>query len=708
MKDALVIVQPLQAEELPSPEDVTEPRVGRWYWRNTVSYEYDDNDNRVESVVPEFCCVIYLGSNYALVENIEGGKERVAFEEWDTTCRFESNPDRVIDEALSQRKESVHALMARIREVTARLALASSRELNGKPEVQTLALRTEQPMDEYKAALIKAQQETLPDLFNEVKAQQRELATWMSAKLIPLKAQAESLQDIMHEIKQRIFNVELYAGIVEEIVQVKDGAPAEMTEKIYLMQRRLYMDEECLARYEVGGMEFRDIAEFDKWLCRKDIFNRIFPFRRGIVAFRVRRWVKDRPVTDIASFVRFQIGSRTDMYTYLYMRNGDQLFRLTTGIEFDEKLFPDMSQDKLGRKLWAKMFCDRIDELITDDEYQEIRKRGDTFYTYEPFEPGNVYYDDISEKIQEEMAKHNRLVLVLQGLLDRSPVFHPHPPWSLWHPESFQQALSLIYDDSRALSGGDKPDFLAYEERLRSEIREGSITIGQHRYWLEDEADKGRDKSYRHHRDPGPGYLAEVVEFKSRSKKCLFAWERKRVAGRDLSDPEKKDTIRRTLSVPTEALFNVSAYKPGDFRLFYDDPRTRAEYLEWAPFLLTAEEYHAGNREVVSPPKEKQPKREASRAAKLNYRKVKAAKYFHRKAVRLLTDIETRGGHKYKEGTIWRAYRYGTTLTITGVLPDGSYDPVRRSISKIDPIDLILAPEIPDPPKPAEDEEEDP
>lgn len=43
---------------------------------------------------------------------------------------------------------------------------------------------------------------------------------------------------------------------------------------------------------------------------------------------------------------------------------------------------------------------------------------------------------------------------------------------------------------------------------------------------------------------------------------------------------------------------NIDAYTSGDFRLFFNDPRTRADYLQWAPLLLEAEEYHAGNRTV--------------------------------------------------------------------------------------------------------------
>ena len=43
---------------------------------------------------------------------------------------------------------------------------------------------------------------------------------------------------------------------------------------------------------------------------------------------------------------------------------------------------------------------------------------------------------------------------------------------------------------------------------------------------------------------------------------------------------------------------SVDAYKPGDFKISFNDPRTRADYVKWAPFLLAAEDYHAGKRKV--------------------------------------------------------------------------------------------------------------
>jgi hypothetical protein len=37
------------------------------------------------------------------------------------------------------------------------------------------------------------------------------------------------------------------------------------------------MDEECLAKYEAGGMDFNDIGKFDAWLSRGGNFGRILP-----------------------------------------------------------------------------------------------------------------------------------------------------------------------------------------------------------------------------------------------------------------------------------------------------------------------------------------------------------------------------------------------------------------------------------------------
>jgi hypothetical protein len=52
------------------------------------------------------------------------------------------------------------------------------------------------------------------------------------------------------------------------------------------------------------------------------------------------------------------------------------------------------------------------------------------------------------------------------------------------------------------------------------------------------------------------------------------------------------------MQAPKTQLLNVSTYQPGDFKQFYNDPRTRGDYLQWTPLLLEAEEWYAGNRKI--------------------------------------------------------------------------------------------------------------
>jgi len=73
-----------------------------------------------------------------------------------------------------------------------------------------------------------------------------------------------------------------------------------------------------------------------------------------------------------------------------------------------------------------------------------------------------------------------------------------------------------------------------------------------------------------------------------------------------MGGPRAGESIRTTLTVPQNRLFNISAYQPGDFKQFYRDPRTRGDYLRWAHMLLTAEDYHAGLIEVAAPWADKQ------------------------------------------------------------------------------------------------------
>ena len=626
-----------------TPAEEPAIELGQWYWVQ---------DERGQEW---FGCVVYLGSNYAEVSSLDEGTVRIHLDTFWKECRLEPDPESVIQSNTDRLRGKVDLLLARVQEVTARLGVGPTAELPSGSETQALAtLDAAKDYSGYKRDLVKAKDDLLPGLFKAIEATHKSLASWMKARVIPLKAQSRNLSGVIDRVEQRIFNVELYAGLCEKVVQVTDGTPAVADEKIRLLQRRCYMDEECLARYETGGMEFRDLEDFDAWLAKPENRDRILPHPRCIVSFQVRRNSKDRGV--FGSFIQLfanMAAEKLDQKTFLYIRNGDQIFRMGTDLEFGPKLFPDLDVQKLSGKLWAKVSGSaRVSEIITDNEYQalkqeyaeevakdeqsrqqtkafhaewkkakaEAKAKGEAFDApepwcssfrptdptrdFKPYDPSTVYYDDIVKKVADDIQHHNRIALILQGLLDRSPILHPHPAWKIWTPEGFQQALVLVYDESRALSAGDKPDFEAYRMKLNQSLKAGSVTVGQELAWMRIEAKKENEKNtqrsfeyeiYRPYGNPGPGLLARVAKFGPRTRDCTYVWQRERKSWTE------EGTITSRVTIPSADVLCLDAYTPGDFHIFFDDPRTRADYLQWAPLLLAAEEYLVGNLSLGEP-----------------------------------------------------------------------------------------------------------
>jgi hypothetical protein len=646
------ITKKLSLVDIDSCEQSESVEIGQWFWVNDDNDNDNDNDNNddVNEKDRWFGCVVDIGSNYVELESHNSHVERIHANEFWKKCKPEPNYEKVIKDHIELHRNKIHELMHEVQELTKKLGIAPSPELGDGSETRALVTlnNNNQNMHDYKLALIEAQKEKFPNLFNRIQKVNEAMVYWLKAPLIAMRAQASEMTEIINQVEDRIFNVELYAGLTEEVVKIADGKPAKKDEKIQLMQRMCYMDEECLAQYEVGGMEFKDIDEFDEWLTRPQNRDRILPFERCIVSFKVRRKTKLRDNFEIRSlwhFIQFHKLQEADKSTFLYLRNGQQIYRLSTSIEFGEQLFPDLDREQLKEKLWALTYRDRVEELITDGDYQAIRKedarklwewrkkvkekeaieaKGEKLDTpwgpwdwrpeviskrYTPFDKSNIFYDDIAKKIEEDIKYHNRIALVIQGLLDRSPVFSPHPTWNIWMLDGFQNALELIYDDSRALIPGDAPNFEAYRTKLNESLTIGSITIGQEEQWERKEAEKEckrldksrygrqynyRPKVFRPYGNPGPGLLARVVRYDEKKKTCTYEWYRERLH----PNWYKNDKIKEKITIKISKILNVDAYKPGDFKKFFNDPRTRADYIQWAPLLLEAEEYHAGNRKV--------------------------------------------------------------------------------------------------------------
>jgi hypothetical protein len=649
------------------------PRVGSWWWVSSTGNRDESEYDRPGKIW--LACVVEVGSNYAKVKGVRWST-RIALDHFYERCAAEPDPQRFIDEQVRTHKESVRALMGEIRQICHRLGVPMRHALAATTsETPSQALAKAHSVGDigrYKKALVRAKEKTLPDLFNQIKEQHKQMAMWMEAELIPARADLAAAQEVTDVIEGKIHTVELYAGLTEELACVREGEPASIDERVRIMQRMAYMDEECLAQYEAGGMDFKDVDAFDAWLSREGNLARIFPSRRCIVAFRVRRADKEYPGLD--AFIRFHM-NEANRQTFLYIRNGEQLWRMRTSIDFGRELFPDQESSDLlgGDELWIKssefdierghgiitgrrrtamieehkrlrrVAARRLSQwrkagkpekeawtyVVGEDDFKEFEYRhegiapggevvlsGRPYGTwhhdnldhpahlqYELLTPHHVYHDDAMRRVQKAALEHNRIAVIVQGLLDRSACLHPHPPWRIWTPEGFASGVELSYDVSRAIAAGDAPDFEAYRRQLNRGIRAGCHTIGQKGAWRAHMEERHGEKWHYHSRwGNGPGHIHRV-ERVLRSGACEFRWTRRRVSPEWVPDPGRPGwrkatypSLPCTWTCPASALTCVDAYTPGDFHLFFDDPRTRADYLQWAPILLACEDWHAKRR----------------------------------------------------------------------------------------------------------------
>lgn len=618
------VVKPVDVEQLDAPESTI--ALGQWYWTEHETVDEDGDpitryDHTLRQSVPvparELVCVLKFGSNYVEVESLSGQSWRVHLDKIADELTFESNPEAVFASQAITQRATIAATLGEINDRCAALGISPSQQL-GEARNETAALARldgTKTADQHKSALAQAK-EDLPELFEKLEHEHKLLAQTMTASTLPLRAQAGDLKDLTKQIDARVLNIDLYAGLSEEIVQLRGGDPADYNTPLAVRQRMLFMDEECVAQYRAGGMSFSRIRDFDTWLMRKDRWRRFLPENRCVVAFRIRRHGReyDGP-NDIASFISFWREEDNNRRTYLYIRNGEQVYRLETRFDFGKRLFPDSAARSLdedmmmsshGRKIITRREYDQRQaayeqwcrENPGEDKwhYREDRDFVDTHWY--PFTPESVWYDDAMKKLRDQIEHYNRVAMILQGLFDRSACLHPHPPAKLWTPDGFDRAVSLVFDNDHALAPPDRPDFAAYWAECNKTLAAGSVTIGQQKVW-----EAQARKKYGYDGVPyylrGPGKIARVHKLHPRTGHVSYRWSHE-------SNVWDRRTggwtqVGHTTKVEIDKVFNLDGYKPGDFQRFYDDPRTRAEYMQWAKYLLTAEDYHAGKLTVQEP-----------------------------------------------------------------------------------------------------------
>lgn len=279
----------------------------------------------------------------------------------------------------------------------------------------------------------------------------------MERKMAEVAEIIDPLQEMIRQLEEGIWTVNLYLGRDERIVTLRKGDPAPAETPIHIRQLVLSMDEETAIHAEKGGLDYENVETFDEWLlASEDHIEQVIPDRKGIVAIRPRA-EQSRDYGSLAANIAAQ---EADKHTYFLIRNGEALYRIWTDYSVGETMVPTADE-------FTKLFKRRKWGIGSDEEYEQI-------------EPGSWEYEEAEERAETRQRHYMRMGLVLQGLVDRTAIFHPLPDGGVnfLSAESHSEGTVRFIMDAEQTVGTGREPFDAWLLRVNSELRPGMRIVG--------------------------------------------------------------------------------------------------------------------------------------------------------------------------------------------------------------------------------------
>lgn len=331
-----------------------------------------------------------------------------------------------------------------------------------------------------RASISRAQEQARADLARkrgELDRQRREMEAQFEKERAELEAQMRPLQEQLAKMTEVMWSVDLYLGRDESLQLIRDGKPAPADTPITVRQKILVMAEESLVLMGAGqtGMDADGIPEFISWLCADDAnLSRVLPEEKGVVVLVPTR-VKSRSGNAFEDAARDEANSES----FWLLRNGEKLYLLTV----DPKL-----------RLIDRILPNRTEFVDVFDQKLFGMKVG------EPVRPGSEEWFKL-EKVADARRRHYmRVMLVLKGITERTPVWHPLPEGGVDFMSVRDQdrgKIQLIQDGDQSLQLGEASEtFSQWQRRLNALLRPGLRVIGDwHSEGFRDEYVRG--ESYR-------------------------------------------------------------------------------------------------------------------------------------------------------------------------------------------------------------------
>ena len=283
----------------------------------------------------------------------------------------------------------------------------------------------------------------------ELEAQRKAMELAFRQREAELAALMKPLQAELARIQEVAFTIDLYLGRDEQVDLIADGEPAPSDTPIVIRQMVLAADEESLILVEEGGVDWTKMSAFVDWLTADPANrDRVIPDQRGVVVI-----VPSGHTRRTGDGLRDAAEADANNRAHWIIRNGERLYLLVTdpNLKVGPTILP-------RRDEFVSYFTDRAGELL---------------------EPGSQKWVTAQEAADARRRHYMRLMLVLQGLVDRSVCFAPLPEGgvNLLSLSAQDDGKVIILNELDRAIGDGRETFSQWQDRLNAGLRPGMRVI---------------------------------------------------------------------------------------------------------------------------------------------------------------------------------------------------------------------------------------
>jgi hypothetical protein len=258
----------------------------------------------------------------------------------------------------------------------------------------------------------------------------------MQAKLKDIKKISERLNDMLSSIN-------IYLGNEEQFHIIKYGKPAPAETQITLRQRMLFMDIECMIEIQDEGLTLEKIEEFDQWILKPGNLENILPEEKGVIALRLKQKRRAYKNDD------------EDVTHYLLLKNGERLYRYQTELKF------------------SRLIPKKIDVENIFRERDVFSKKTETI------RPGTRKYSEALEKADSQQVEFLKIALAIQGIFDRTRIFHPFATPNTPNVMDFDNPeFNFIRDEESGIKDKKFPSFCTWIKTVNMTLCAKSRVVG--------------------------------------------------------------------------------------------------------------------------------------------------------------------------------------------------------------------------------------